>query len=783
LSWVGLCSASGRLVDIPILTRYLAGRLQGEDGNNPPKSLQFLLILDAGNHPSHLTGTVQHYVADWWSQNARPRPSDFINNKILRKCLEAHQQYLTSYLRSDKSPDVDGWRQKLMPGPLQLPCHRCALYRKTAIDILHSSHHHLRNYMQKEAASVEQLGILTARRASAHMRLNEEALQKETLHPLAGQVAGKSSSTATPALHPPAAARSAPTLRTRKVAAREQPIIPETPSITQLIEIMRQHFEAERDRLVQHPSLKWTWGVDVEEADLRHMIHRSDRNRPPHTGYEESLPENFAGEWSNTVPHPHTTDRQYHTDAGNPGVPELSSNDVPLHFHKHPLRRDLGSSPPSGRLPLDSTSHGGASTRRISESLGAVSASSELPTVSPSAVFEALMSPDLGNAFRGLDAMNLDSSPEGGMPVMITALQDTQGYPAVSPLQVFEELANLALQDENDPSSEVGFQALPVSTLGSNLLSPAPEVFDSLSAADTLHALNDILVSEQESMFLQPDAVDTSAVHLEIAVPSPPTDDSDICPTDTLNALHDILVSEQESIVQHFDAGRLPAAEFKLAVAVEPKDASDIDHVSPTDTLHALQDVLFNTPEPSFRHLDADEDSAAELQIQLPATPDEEPDLEYVSPTDTLNALHDVLFIGQESFFRHSNADEEPAAEAEVLSAPEDAPDVEYVSPSATWNALQDMFVIGEEPVFRHLDVHDDLPAGLSHPLPSGPDDDSDAEYVSLTDSFQALRDVINQDASSSRQSEGSAAHEVRGGSKWTAADFQDVHAPEDYDT
>lgn len=44
---------------------------------------------------------------------------------------------------------------------------------------------------------------------------------------------------------------------------------------------------AQKDTL---PASKWTWGVDLTEADLEEMVHGADRGFIlPHSGYDESL--------------------------------------------------------------------------------------------------------------------------------------------------------------------------------------------------------------------------------------------------------------------------------------------------------------------------------------------------------------------------------------------------------------------------------------------------------------------------------------------------------------
>ena len=242
-------------------------------------------------------------------------------------------------------------------------------------------------------------------------------------------------------------------------------MIPATPSIAQLAEIMRQHAETERDRLLQHPSLKWTWGVNVEEADLQGMFRAGDRNYLlPHTGYDSSLPGNVeAGEWSETASHPRSADRQYHTHA--------LSKDIPLHFHKYPLRRNDYVKLPSGHLPSGSvasshtTPKSDAATTPAKLEAGAdIDGDSCTSSVLVSAAVEALelphpsatsavavleASPHIPIAFQIPDLMNPDHPVEGDLPGMMPVAPDEDPFlDSVCPMDVFEELAKLDSLDE-----------------------------------------------------------------------------------------------------------------------------------------------------------------------------------------------------------------------------------------------------------------------------------------------------------------------------------------------
>jgi len=84
-------------MDIPIVTQYLARHLLGLDESIDVK---MLLSLDASNHPSHLTGTVEQYEANWWANNEAPSADDLLGFDCLSSCLAFHHKVSESKLKS-----------------------------------------------------------------------------------------------------------------------------------------------------------------------------------------------------------------------------------------------------------------------------------------------------------------------------------------------------------------------------------------------------------------------------------------------------------------------------------------------------------------------------------------------------------------------------------------------------------------------------------------------------------------------------------------------------------
>ena len=105
---------------------------------------------------------------------------------------------------------------------------------------------------------------------------------------------------------------------------------PKLLSVSQLAEIIHQNAK-EQHCLQQHPSLKWTWGVDLNKSDIWQLFHATNRQYElPHTGYNASLPDGcLHGQFS---PYESVPSSFVPSIANDTGVPELSSINVPLHF-------------------------------------------------------------------------------------------------------------------------------------------------------------------------------------------------------------------------------------------------------------------------------------------------------------------------------------------------------------------------------------------------------------------------------------------------------------------
>ncbi|KAF8328755.1 hypothetical protein F5887DRAFT_924092 [Amanita rubescens] len=276
-TWIGLSTASGQIVDVPIVIRYLALWLQQEKCEAIWKNTEFLLCLDAGNHPIHPTGIVEHYHCDWWTKDVAPSPCDIINDKMLPECMEIHRKYQNSWWRPKQGLAAmpSSHRQLAPVATSSFPCDHCAAYRTVGMNALRYLHK-LRNQTHLHESSFDYTQRNYARRAYTYNRLYEEALLKEAKNTSASYVASGIGATGTTST---TAAGTTSTAAMTKIPGCDP-----------------------------CPSLKWTWGVDITPDDIAKMFRAADREYAvPHSGYDCSLTGSLPGEYSDTSSAPTIT--------------------------------------------------------------------------------------------------------------------------------------------------------------------------------------------------------------------------------------------------------------------------------------------------------------------------------------------------------------------------------------------------------------------------------------------------------------------------------------------
>ena len=252
-------------------------------------------------------------------------------------------------------------------------------YRGVAMDALYEMHN-LRTQIQQRENTSEEHHLLTMRRASGLNQLFEAAVIKDAqestrgpqpaapfvlprgsqAQPTAPEPVGPSTAPipAPPLAHkPPAQHRLRARRPVQQVAAPGRTRVKNTKaaklSNKQLADILEDHSKAELDRWIQHPSLKWTWGADLDRGDIQQLFRAADKNYElPHSAYDESLDTGrFDGDDSRGPAMPRPEHWPPPVIPDEHVIPELGSEDVPMHFRKFPLRRQR-SAVPDEELPI-----------------------------------------------------------------------------------------------------------------------------------------------------------------------------------------------------------------------------------------------------------------------------------------------------------------------------------------------------------------------------------------------------------------------------------------------
>ena len=145
-------------------------------------------------------------------------------------------------------------------------------------------------------------------------------------------------------------------------AAKGKPAAPKIPkrlTNSELAIMFTEYSEREWERMphVSESDSKWTWGTDLTEADVRGIVRAADNEfQIPHSDYDISLPMGRMGGVSSTAQDITSDSSMPQPAISQPPISELSSDDVPIHFTKYPLRRQR-SAVPEGFPPAAEAIH------------------------------------------------------------------------------------------------------------------------------------------------------------------------------------------------------------------------------------------------------------------------------------------------------------------------------------------------------------------------------------------------------------------------------------------
>jgi len=311
-----MAAATGLVIDIPVIIRSLSRdfyRSALRNNYSIPLDHDFLLALDAGiiapaikiaavGTPAVGT-TASHYLVNeffcsWWTDDDLDFSIPHFAQKILDvnnidECLTFHRHQITllpaAVIATDSPIPANPfyiWKPNASNAITESDtCTRCRLYRAVAMGTL-EVHREIRNQIQAMEDYFSTQKELSIRRSAGFHQLFEYLVIKEE-DPAAAAAAASLNVTHFPVRAPvldeeeplPALKTSKKGKKGKQIAARRA-----------VAENVRKVAISEVARLQNTPSLKWTWGVSMDESDLPFLNRYGDPGRGvPHSGYDNSL--------------------------------------------------------------------------------------------------------------------------------------------------------------------------------------------------------------------------------------------------------------------------------------------------------------------------------------------------------------------------------------------------------------------------------------------------------------------------------------------------------------
>jgi hypothetical protein len=263
LSFVGIGSAIGQTLEIPIMVRSLADSLArlSEDDLPVPINPGFLALLDVDARERHDKGrVVDRYDCSWWTGR---RPQDLstvecLTEETLMRCLEFHREQLGE--GQDIATPAHPTRLAMPPAPALLGagqttnCRTCVEYRGLVSEMFKNLQE-IHKYSTAMTTASENQWKIDMRSASTFHLLHQAVIAKETAHPAPVPVPVHAST------------------KTRASAVR-----------------LQAQKELNKYNALPPASHKWTWGEVLTEGDVLALRRTGTRpGRAPHSGYDISL--------------------------------------------------------------------------------------------------------------------------------------------------------------------------------------------------------------------------------------------------------------------------------------------------------------------------------------------------------------------------------------------------------------------------------------------------------------------------------------------------------------
>ena len=260
-------------LDIPVLVQSLGHDMFriGMDQNTVFRpSIDLIIYLD-GNITSRRSDDPSLHISDflnpWWLGDVHPsKPSTIFSAGTVRAALDHYRKQLESDTITAPALSIDLTTELNKPcytwhdsayADTALDCTRCRLYRAVPLGTMDTIRDY-RNMVHGLEVASEGKRDVAMRRASIFNELYEAALQKEC--------------------------RMDAESKPRKKVPQQ--VIPKGP-----IEVLKSEIKSLIMMCTNDPSRKWTWGVDLTEADLDRLVRGADRYMPNeyHSGYDTDL--------------------------------------------------------------------------------------------------------------------------------------------------------------------------------------------------------------------------------------------------------------------------------------------------------------------------------------------------------------------------------------------------------------------------------------------------------------------------------------------------------------
>jgi hypothetical protein len=306
-----MAAATGLVIDIPVVIRSLSRdfyRSALRNNYSIPLDREFLLALDAGViAPAGGTaaGTkaagdcfVKEFHCAWWTDENLDFSIPYFSQQILDvnkidECLTFHRHQISlipaAFSTSDSplpaKPNYIWKRDALNAISDSDTCTRCRLYRAVAMGNL-EDHREIRNQIQAMEDYFSTLKGQSMRRSAGFYQLYEYLVIKE--QDPAAAAAATSSNDSQILVRAPIVddAEHLPALKTSKKGKKGKNIAARRAAA----EKVRMEAISEVERLQNIPSLKWTWGVSMDESDFPNLNrYAGPERRDPHSGYERSF--------------------------------------------------------------------------------------------------------------------------------------------------------------------------------------------------------------------------------------------------------------------------------------------------------------------------------------------------------------------------------------------------------------------------------------------------------------------------------------------------------------